>query len=52
MMEITAIPRYSGTPFLAAARESRCAVHFGKPMLEAQIDLMIEFTGLTTKEER
>src|SRR5262249_40293017 len=31
------------TPFLAAAAERGCAVHFGKPMLEAQIDLMLEF---------
>jgi shikimate dehydrogenase len=31
------------TAFLAAARERGCTVHFGKPMLEAQIDLMLEF---------
>jgi hypothetical protein len=39
-------------PFLAAARERDCTVHPDKPMLEAQIDLMIEFMGLTAKEER
>jgi shikimate dehydrogenase len=34
------------TPFLAAARERGCAVHFGQPMLEAQIELMLEFMAL------
>jgi shikimate dehydrogenase len=42
----------AATPFLVAARERGCAVHFGKPMLEAQIDLMIEFMGLAPEEER
>ena len=42
----------AATPFLAAARERDCTLHPGKPMLEAQIDLMIEFMGLTAKEER
>jgi shikimate dehydrogenase len=39
----------AATPFLAAARERDCTLHPGKPMLEAQIDLMIEFMGLTAK---
>jgi shikimate dehydrogenase len=40
------------TPFLAAARERGCAVHFGKPMLKAQIDLMLEFMTLTRHDGR
>jgi shikimate dehydrogenase len=31
------------TPFLAAAASRGCAVHYGRPMLEAQIDLMVDF---------
>jgi shikimate 5-dehydrogenase len=31
------------TPFLAEAAQRGCAVHYGKPMLEAQIDLMLDF---------
>ena len=31
------------TPFLAEAARRGCAVHPGRPMLEAQIDLMIDF---------
>ncbi len=39
------------TPFLAAARERGCAVHFGKPMLEAQIDLMLEFMAPARRDD-
>lgn len=31
------------TPFLAEAERRGAAVHYGKPMLEAQIDLMVDF---------
>jgi shikimate 5-dehydrogenase len=31
------------TPFLAEAARRGCAVHPGLPMLEAQIDLMLDF---------
>jgi len=31
------------TPFLAEAQRRGAAAHYGKPMLEAQIDLMIDF---------
>lgn len=39
---ITATP----TPFLAAALARGCVVHPGKPMLEAQLDLMLQFAGI------
>jgi shikimate dehydrogenase len=31
------------TPFLTEAKRRGCAIHPGKPMLEAQIDLMVDF---------
>jgi len=34
------------TPFLAAAQQRGCAVHGGRSMLEAQLDLMLEFAGV------
>ena len=52
MMEITGRTALLADAVSRGGPRDRCAVHFGKPMLEAQIDLMIEFTGLTTKEER
>jgi shikimate dehydrogenase len=39
---ITAKP----TPFLAAALACGCVVQPGKPMLEAQLDLMLQFAGI------
>jgi shikimate dehydrogenase len=35
------------TPLLAAARARNCRIHFGKPMLECQLELMASFMGVT-----
>jgi shikimate dehydrogenase len=34
------------TPFLAAALARGCSVQHGRPMLEAQLDLMLQFAGV------
>jgi shikimate dehydrogenase len=34
------------TPLLAAARERGCRLHFGKPMLDCQLELMASFMGV------
>jgi shikimate dehydrogenase len=35
------------TPLLAAARQRGSRIHFGRPMLESQLDLMASFMGVT-----
>jgi shikimate dehydrogenase len=34
------------TPLLAAAKEKGCKIQYGSPMLECQIELMVDFMGL------
>jgi shikimate dehydrogenase len=35
------------TPFLAEAARAGCQTHTGKPMLAAQMSLMLDFLGFT-----
>jgi shikimate dehydrogenase len=37
------------TRLLAAARARGCRIHFGRPMLDCQIELMASFMGITEK---
>jgi shikimate dehydrogenase len=37
------------TPLLAAARARGCRIHFGRPMLDCQIELMASFMGVITE---
>jgi len=46
MLAAEIVIRFEPTPFLAAARERGCTVHPGRPMLEAQLELMLQFAGV------
>jgi shikimate dehydrogenase len=46
MLAVDVVIKAEPTPFLAAAIQRGCAVQPGLPMLEAQLDLMLEFAGV------